>query len=188
MVAFDDYRSPTFPEGQSTTSENIVLFKTADPTAPAQILDLVVEPGDALDNLTLRFTAVGDDGQDGQAALYEVITMTETEFNANGAPELGSTGTRFSDPAPRPSGSPELLTISGLLSETTYATFVRAVDEEGNRGSWSPASFGVTSPLPQAPQRRSAAQPHWSPTSPRWNVNSWSQVTKAHKEPSPWLS
>ena len=151
MVAFDDYRSPDFPEGQSSTSENTVLFKTADPTAPAQILDVITEPGDGTDDLQIRFTSVGDDEMEGEAAYYEVITLTEAEFNSNGAPELGSVGTRFSDPAPKVAGSQEILGVSGLLPETNYVVFVRAVDEESNRGSWSPASFGSTAPVAPSP-------------------------------------
>ena len=80
--------------------ENIVLFKTSDPTAPAQILDLIAEPGANDAGLDIRFTAVGDDGQDGRAAYYEVVVITEAEYNASGGPELGSIGLRFSDPEP----------------------------------------------------------------------------------------
>ncbi len=157
-VAFDDYRSPQFPEGQSSTSENVVLFKTADPTAPAQIIDLIAEPGTGVDTLDIRFTAVGDDGQDGRAAYYEVIVLTEETYNAAGAPELGTTGLRFSDPEPLLAGAQESRTLTDLNVETTYAVFIRAVDEEDNRGNWSPAAFGSTAPIaPNPPTALSCA-------------------------------
>ena len=150
MVAFDDYRSPQFPRDSRPSRKNRSL-QDLNPTAPAQILDLIAEPGTNDASLDIRFTAVGDDGQDGRAAYYEVVVITEAEYNASGGPELGSIGLRFSDPEPLASGSQESRTLTELNPETTYAVFIRAVEEEDNRGSWSPPAFGSTAPVAPNP-------------------------------------
>ena len=80
-----------------------------------------------------------------------MVVITEAEYNASGGPELGSIGLRFSDPEPLASGSQESRTLTELNPETTYAVFIRAVDEEDNRGSWSPAAFGSTAPVAPNP-------------------------------------
>ena len=169
MVAFDDYRSPQFPEGQCPSRKNIVLFKTSDPTAPAQILDLIAEPGTNDASLDIRFTAVGDDGQDGRAAYYEVVVITEAEYNASGGPELGTIGLRFSDPEPLASGSQESRTLTELNPETTYAVFIRAVDEEitevvGHRRHLAPTAPSLLTHRLRlvAPLLRIQTYQHWN--------------------------
>ena len=81
-----------------------------------------------------------------------MVVITEAEYNASGGPELS----KHRPPILRSRTSRiritrESRTLTELNPETTYAVFIRAVDEEDNRGSWSPVAFGSTAPVAPNP-------------------------------------
>ncbi len=103
----------------------LVFAVEADFVAPATVSDLAITSA-AATQLTLAFTAPGDDGSDGTAAAYEVRWATFPIDASNFASaNLTPTG------APLPGGSLETITI-GVPPETTLWVAMIAVDEQWN--------------------------------------------------------
>ena len=129
------YTSPVFSEGIHTvefrhttryvTIDAIEIIAAPDPTPPAAINDLTAAPGATYGFVDLAWTAVGDDDMDGAAMAYDLRyssspIVDETAWNA---------ATQLSDePAPKPAGEPETLTLS-LVPGVTYHFAIRALDE-----------------------------------------------------------
>ncbi|NUN48410.1 MAG: fibronectin type III domain-containing protein [Candidatus Brocadiae bacterium] len=121
--------------------------KTAPPpdlTAPAGVNDLAVVAWTDT-TLTLSWTAPGDDGWSGTAALYEIRVSplpisSESLFDAAGA-VAGA-------PAPQPGGTAQTFVVTGLTPGTTAYFALRARDEAGNVGAVSNSAAGTTSLLP----------------------------------------
>lgn len=117
---------------------NILRARTADTIKPALITDLApVEVGETI--VTLKWTATGDDGKVGRAERYDLryITVgpgrgpsltTKTWQTATVVPNL---------PQPSESGTPEVVTISGLSRDTKYNFAIEAMDGAGNRSGLS---------------------------------------------------
>jgi hypothetical protein len=82
------------------------------------------------DSLVLHWTAPGDDGNTGTAAIYElrmaVIPLTATNYTSG----LQVPGM----PAPAPAGTPQSYTLYNMTRGTTYWFVLRTMDEKGN---WS---------------------------------------------------
>jgi hypothetical protein len=115
--------------------------RSADTTPPAAITDLSLG-GLTASSATLYWTAPGDDGDSGTAALYEiryslVPILTEADWEA-AVPLAGVS-------PPQPAGSPESFSIIGLECGTTYHFAIRAADEVPN---WSPLSNSPGCSLP----------------------------------------
>jgi len=110
----------------------VVGFPPVDDLPPAAVSDLhVAVPGPR--DVLLEWTATGDDGTSGQAAMYDVryrVTgpMNETNFQD---------GTTVPAPSPQPAGTRERFNIPGLSPDTLYWFAIRAADEVPN---WSPIS------------------------------------------------
>ena len=105
--------------------------------------------GTAVDSLTLRWTAVGDDSLLGRAAAYD-LRMSPSSINA-GNWDAATAVAGLS--APRPSGSQEQVVVRGLTPGATYYFALRVRDDAGN---WSGVSNvvrwdGVETALPPAP-------------------------------------
>lgn len=97
-----------------------------DETAPAPLSDLTATAS-SFDTVTLAWTAVGDDGATGTAAIYEARFTTGT------CPFAFETGVAVSDePVPGPAGASEQLRVSGLVEQTSYCFGVRVADEVPN--------------------------------------------------------
>jgi len=83
--------------------------------------------------VTLVWTAPGDDGNIGTAAAYEMRYSTSAITIGN-----WSSATAVSNlPAPQPAGTRQSVTVQGLTSGTTYYFAVRTRDDANN---WSPLS------------------------------------------------
>lgn len=108
-----------------------------DFTPPAQVTDLAVANATATE-LTVQWTAPGDDGLEGQATSYELRWATfpidETNF---GAAALAPTG------APQPAGSLETATIAVAPGSTIYVALV-ARDEQNNTSPLSNVASATT--------------------------------------------
>ncbi len=108
---------------------NVVSRTTAgDGTPPSAINDLTALPGDNQGDLTLGWTAPGDDELSGTSTAY-TIWYSESVFTdsnwTSGQPYLGS-------PIPLPSGSTHSYTLTGLVPGQRYWVGIVAYDEVGN--------------------------------------------------------
>jgi subtilisin family serine protease len=97
-----------------------------DEIAPAPISDLRVAPGSS--PVTLTWTATGDDGQQGQAAFYEIRYWTTPITAANS----GSAPTVINVLFPQPAGTTETMAVPAELSSGTYYFLIRVLDNVGN--------------------------------------------------------
>jgi hypothetical protein len=86
--------------------------------------------GAGADSVTLSWTAPGDDGRVGTAALYEMRFSTSAIDSTNWSGATVVSGM----PAPRPAGTTQNVTVSGLTNGTTYWFALRTRDDAGN---WS---------------------------------------------------
>jgi len=107
--------------------------------APATISDLTVS-GAAATSLTLTFTAVGDNGTDGQATSYDVRYSPDVITSANWASATPASGID----APSPAGTPESITVTGLQQDTAYYVAVKVIDDLGNQSNLSNVAVGST--------------------------------------------
>jgi hypothetical protein len=99
--------------------------KTSDTVAPCAITDFAVI-GVVDNNVTLSWTAPGDNGATGTAASYVMkYSTTGAITDAN----WGSANTYAQSWTPRSGGSAEVHTITGLTHDTTYWFAVEARDE-----------------------------------------------------------
>ena len=97
-----------------------LMSATTDTRRPARILDLR-----ACGNVTLRWTAVGDDGRCGTAAAYELRASATPITPANFA-----SATPVAIAPPAPAGTRESRTFQPPAGAVYFA--LRAVDRTGN--------------------------------------------------------
>lgn len=84
-------------------------------------------------SVTLNWTAVGDDGGSGTAAMYDIrySTVSINDASWNSAIQVSD------EPTPQSAGTPESYTVNSLEPATTYYFAIKVADEAGN---WSPLS------------------------------------------------
>ncbi len=138
-------KSVTLAQGSNTvyaratdTSGNIkevsrtVSYSPPDTTTPAQISDFAAG-SPTQDSITLTWTAPGDDGNSGQAFDYSMRYSTSeiTEANWESAIRVQNV------PEPKPAGSSESFTITGLSPSTKYFFGIKAKDDSGNEAHLS---------------------------------------------------
>lgn len=119
----------------------LVILYQMDTTAPAMIDSLLAARGNSPGEVGLSWIAVGDDGNTGTAAGYEVRysinpIVDETAWNA-AQPVSGVI------PSPQAAGSPETMTVTGLTPGAQFFFAVRAVDEALNQGGLAANSPGA---------------------------------------------
>jgi hypothetical protein len=117
---------------------------TVDNVWPADVDDLVVT-GSTDTEITLQWTATGDDGYLGRATSYDLRASTEIIDNDNFA-----TSASIATAGPALSGQVETKTVGGLSPGTTYYFAIKVVDEVGNTSAISNVPFGTTSGDPAA--------------------------------------
>lgn len=123
--------------GNTSDMSNIVRASTKDAEPPAPITDLRVVSSES-GNILLEWTAVGEDGMQGQAKTYDIRyapdPVTLQNWNTLQAASLV--------PRPAPAGSRETLSLPDpLLPNTTYYIAIVVSDASGNQ---SPLSNMVT--------------------------------------------
>ncbi len=124
--------------GNVSVISNIATGTTdpADATPPAPIADLSLSLVDAND-VTLRWTASGDDGTTGTATAYEIRYSTDPIDAGNWA-----TATVVNNvPTPAVAGTEESTFVDGLTPDTKYYFAVQVADETPN---WSGLSNVVS--------------------------------------------
>jgi hypothetical protein len=105
---------------------------TADLLRPAPVTTLAAT-GSTGTTISLGWTAVGDDSLLGTATSYEVRYSTSLITSANFTSAALASGA----PSPRPSGSGETMTVTGLAGSTTYWLALVVRDDAGNRSAVS---------------------------------------------------
>lgn len=110
-----------------------------DTSRPAAVSDLVAEDADSI-QVTLRWTATGDDSLTGTATEYD-FRYSITPINALTWPNIHLCE---SEPLPQSSGSPETYIVSGLSPRTTYYFALRVSDEVGHCSALSNLAEATT--------------------------------------------
>jgi sugar lactone lactonase YvrE len=150
--------------------------KTSEPdtTAPATVADLRIQVTDC-DNVTLAWTAPGDDGGQGLASAYDLRYSTATITEANWAGATQWTG----EPAPKTSGQTENVTVSDLAPGVTYYFALKTRDSDGNEAVLSNvASSTVASPAIPWVYDGLAGDEDWATSSTTLSAN-WAAATCA---------
>lgn len=124
--------------GHSTSETVLVQVASAtepptpDSLPPASVNDLrLVEWG--ADYAVLEWTAPGDDGVEGLAAVYDARVTQAAPFNESNYLD----GQPLAVGPPRTAGTTERLNVTGLVADTRYWFALRSSDEVPN---WSPLS------------------------------------------------
>jgi len=116
--------------------------KTGDDTAPAAVSDLIAEPGDRIGTIRLRWTAVGDDVNEGKAFKYNLRYSTyyifENTFDYCYEIE--------NEPVPSVSGVIDSMIISMPSLNTKYYFALKTLDESFNISGLS--NIASSFPLP----------------------------------------
>jgi hypothetical protein len=129
--------TPFVKDGDPTTVsytlrvESGLATATKDTTAPASIADLQVERTDG-DRVALTWTAPGDDGAAGWAALYDLRYSTQTLTAETFASAPRVPGLSF----PRVGGSTEHFLCTDL-PENTHLYFLLKTEDDAGHVSWS---------------------------------------------------
>ena len=108
-------------------------YAAIDPVAPGNIANLAAAAGPEKDQVSLSWTAPGDDAHAGTAMKYDIRWATVPITAANFL--LAAKAAEV--PFPAVSGSGQETRVSGLNLLTTYYFSIRAEDELGNRAGLS---------------------------------------------------
>ncbi|MDP3770031.1 MAG: hypothetical protein Q8R40_03795 [bacterium] len=109
-----------------------LLVEYGDNTPPSAITNLAASnPGSS--SADLAWTASGDDDGIGTAASYDMryATSTITETNWNSAAQA------VGEPTPSIVGTPQTMTVLGLVASTTYYFGIKTLDEVSNTSALS---------------------------------------------------
>lgn len=147
-----------------------------DTTPPAAITTLSATNSTS-NSVTLGWTAPGNDGNTGTAAIYSVryaLSPISSESAWSGAASASGA------PAPVAAGATQSMVVGGLTSQTTYYFAVRATDEAGNQGglsnSPSASTLGADTTSPVISSVRVGISAHTVIIDWMTNENSDSQV------------
>ncbi len=114
-----------------------------DTIAPGEVTDLAVEQ-EGLDFLALTWTAPGNDGDTGTASVYDIRYSTAPILEEN----WEDAERAAVEAAPKPAGTPEGFTLSGLQPGTIHHVAMKTGDEAGNWSGLSNTIAGNTLPPP----------------------------------------
>src|SRR5262249_29546143 len=102
-----------------------------------------------VDSIQLNWTAVGDDGNAGTAASYDLRYATGATCPLSQS--TFSSGVKVTLPAPQAAGSSESATVSGLAEKTAYSFRLKVADAAANPSySASLAASTADAPAPSA--------------------------------------
>lgn len=178
--------------GSAATAPVSVTTPPAPPdgTPPAAVTTLQAT-GSTASTLTLGWTAVGDDGLSGTAAVYDLRYSTAPITAGSFAGATPAAGV----PAPRPAGQGETFAVGGLQPGTTYYFALRVADEAGNWSDLSNVISAATQPagaalveLTLAAGQMSAATTTATATGPKTVATSGAELTLDRKTWTTWSS
>jgi peroxiredoxin len=117
-----------------------------DTESPAAITNLAIEEM-AGTNVTLTWTAPGDDGNDGTAAVYDLRHSDRmlTESNWASASEV------IGEPTPEQARTTQQMVVGGLQPDTHYYFALKTRDEAGNWSGISTVADTTTADSEQPP-------------------------------------
>ena len=128
-------------EGKTVTGGRLNAYNSLenDDIPPAEITDLAIADV-TYSSIGLSWEAVGDDGLDGTASVYDIRYSTSgiTDTSWDSATQV--TG----EPNPNPSEFSESFTVENLEFGTTYYFAIKAVDNMGNAAGLSNVVSGST--------------------------------------------
>lgn len=129
------------------TKEFVELYNDAgaappDATPPAAVTDLVSTPLSA-SSIRLSWTATGDDGTAGTAAVYDV---RRSATRILGAADFAAATPLAGEPAPQAPGASESMIVSGLAADTAYWFALVVADDAANASAVSGDDGAVTAP------------------------------------------
>ncbi|MBM3236555.1 T9SS type A sorting domain-containing protein [Candidatus Poribacteria bacterium] len=108
-----------------------------DPTPPSAVTNLSIYSIKS-DSVTLNWTAPGDDGNFGTATTYDIRYSKEPITETNWGDATQCDGELCDgEPSPKPAGSSESFTVTGLSPNTVYYFALKTADEVPN---WSALS------------------------------------------------
>ncbi|MBL92101.1 MAG: hypothetical protein CMH56_09880, partial [Myxococcales bacterium] len=118
----------TDDRGNVSEISNIATGESLDEVAPAAISDLSATTGNINGTINITWTSVGDSGNNGGAASYDIRYSTslidDSNFENATAFVYGLT--------PKTAGQNEQTTVSALTYEQDYYLAIKAIDESGN--------------------------------------------------------
>jgi hypothetical protein len=103
---------------------SVPLSVPPDTTPPAAVTDLVVTAR-GIGEVTLTWTAPGDDGMTGQASSYDIRYSTAPIDDANWLLATQTVG----EPPPQPAGAAESFVIAGLQTDRPYWFALKTLDD-----------------------------------------------------------
>ena len=104
---------------------NVVAKATLPETTPPANIANLAATSSTQNQVTLTWTAPGDDGTTGTAASYDIRYSTATITDANWDVATQVTG----EPTPLAGGNSQSHTVSGLSASTTYYFAIKTADE-----------------------------------------------------------
>ncbi|MBU2574626.1 MAG: hypothetical protein KKH28_11175, partial [Elusimicrobia bacterium] len=126
-------------QGEMSNGESrlyLGYYAGIDPVAPAAIGDLAATPGPEAGQMSLAWTAPGDDANVGTAMKYEIRYSTEPITVGN----FASAALAADIPLPQPAGTAQTHVVSGLENGKTYYFAIMAMDELPNQSLSNTAS------------------------------------------------
>lgn len=117
----------------ASSNVSATTYAVSDTVRPADVTTLTAT---AMTNesIQLTWTAVGDDGNTGNASSYEIrrsASVINTDTDCDNSHEISNSITGVNV------GTNINFTVSQLSSDTQYYFCVRAFDEVGNKGKWN---------------------------------------------------
>jgi uncharacterized protein YneF (UPF0154 family) len=121
-----------------------VTVPGADTTPPSKITDLDAHPGTNTGEVTLTWTAPGDDGDSGGKATKYIIRYAKSEINSQTRWESATDISNV--PNPKNPGNTETITVKELTPDTKYYFAIRTEDEVPNLSDISNSPDAVATP------------------------------------------
>jgi beta-lactamase superfamily II metal-dependent hydrolase len=116
---------------------------SSDHVAPGAINTLTATGGPTSTQITLRWTASGDDATTGQAALYDIRYRASSYGPIDTDAEWNAATKITTLPFPKTSGSAETLVVSGLTSGQSYYFVMKTTDDALNLSALSNSPLGT---------------------------------------------
>lgn len=112
-------------DGNTSSLSNMVSATPADLTPPAPIMDLSAETGPLNGNISLSWTAPGDDNNSGMVSAYLIRYSTQMINSTNW--DLATVYEEYV--IPQPPGSGQAVVMEGLNAGERYYIGIKAYDE-----------------------------------------------------------